>query len=131
MLLDSKEKVVESFIENFLVGTINVDFYKLIKESGTTNSDIESFGDIVSDIRKWYVLHTNSGNPELQKYTEKLFQLYTNGRALGVITGVLKEISQLEYDLEECKQHNILLAQDGKEKERIIATYEARMYEKK
>lgn len=131
MLLDDKQKVVGLFIENLLAGTVKADFLKLLDQSGVSDSEATTISNMVSDIKKWYNLHKSGKTEELVLLTASLFDLFIRGRMLGLITGVIKEVPELEKQLEECRQHNVILAQDVKDKARIIATYEAGMYQKK
>jgi hypothetical protein len=131
LLLDNKKKVVETFIENLLAGTVTGDLIHILTSPVGKDLDPDQFDQLIDNIIKWYSLRNSPDSADFIHITNHLFTVLLRGRIVGSIKGVFKEIPELENALHECKEDNRSLAFTLKEQSRIIATYEAGMDKQK
>lgn len=99
--------MIELHLDNVMRGIIEIKMYK--------PEDAKRF---IEKLKQWSKLYHNEAKyTEFNQITEELYDNILDFRAFSEIQGVLKEVENeqkikaLEQELENCKEHNKLLAE--------------------
>lgn len=147
-LITDKHRTVELFIENLLWGRVKAEFFKYF-EHRPENEAQEYIEDMYVAISRWRRHKAGEDSDfidedDFNRETEKLYDAYIDARIDGMITGELidekheatvrklkREIEALQIknkELEEEKvrltTENITLANELKDRQHIIDSYE-------